>query len=172
MTLQKPKQKYTIIDTCIIQAASSKDANKAKGVTSLLEMLINEGLSLAISEFTYYENLHGLKGSDAKRAVGILKKYEWKQITNNVLTTAALFGGFYHDEKIDGIDHGDKIIAATAFLENGWILTENHKDFPNPFFILIKHFPITYKKKGSHQTMDICLYRPHSKLIKQKIEST
>lgn len=162
--------RYILIDTCIIQAASSKEKDKAKAVTALLNLFLEQGFSLAISEFTYFENLHGLKGNEAKKAVNILKKYEWKEITNEVLTTAALLGGFYRDEKLQGMDDGDKIIASTAFLENGWVLTENHRDFPSPFFMMTKHFPLTYNKGHHKQTMDICLYRPNSKLIKRKIE--
>lgn len=165
---QKIRNVY--IDTCIIQASGSKEKAKSKIVTEFLSSFINLGFSLVISEVTYFENLQGLKGIQAEQAVKTLKKYEWKEITNEVLTVAALLGTFYNEVGRRDVDMGDKIIAASTFLDNGFVLTENHKDFPSPFFLLRRHYPLTYDKGRYKQTMDVGLYAPNNKIIKRKIE--
>jgi hypothetical protein len=170
MTPQIKKTYNIYIDTCVIQASGSKDKAKSEIVTLFLSELIKSNFSLVISEVTYFENLQGLKGAQAEKAVSILKKYEWKEITNEVLTVAALLGTFYSEKGRKDVDMGDKIIAASAFLDNGFILTENHKDFPNPFFILRRHYPLIYTKGHYKQTIDLGLYAPNNKYIKRLIE--
>ncbi len=130
--LSKP---YLIIDTCIIQAASSKKKPKSEKFIQCLEDLAHI-YRLTISEYSVYENLQGLWGKQAEKAVELLKKYEWKVVSHIVLTLSAVLGGLYHDENRLDINDGDKMIGATAILEEGFILTENHSDFPPPFFFM------------------------------------
>jgi hypothetical protein len=140
-------QPYIFIDTCIIQDAGSSIRSKSEIVLGFLEKLVKEGFNLSISEFSIYENLQGLWGQRVKQATNIL----------------------YHDEKVDNVSDGDKIIAATAILENGFVLTRNHKDFPVPFFTTEKSVPLTYRN-GNHQTtLDLAIYKPNLELINRRL---
>jgi predicted nucleic acid-binding protein len=168
-TPQEQNKKYIFVDTCVIQAAGSNTKSKSDGVIKCLQGLNSEGFSLAISEITWYENLHGLWGKKALDAASILKTYEQKIVSNQVLVVASILGGLYHGDKLDGIDMGDKIIAATALLENGFVLTENHKDYPAPFFIQERYIPLTYLFKSYSKTMDLALYKPNTELINRRI---
>ena len=170
----KPQQfphtkKYIIIDTCIIQHAGSSDEGKSEAIIKCLEKLSSEEYSLAISEFTLYENLHGIWGKKARQAAETLKSYEWKIVSNQVLTLASMLGGLYKDEQVDYMTPGDKIIAATTILEHGFVLTENHRDFPSPFFICKQFLPITYIANHHQRTIDLCLYEPNSPLIARRV---
>ena len=160
---------YLFIDTCVIQAAGSKEKLKSEIVISELEKIAKD-YSLAISEFTLYENLHGLWGKRRSDAAKLLRIYERKVVSDKVLLIASLLGGLYHDENLEGIDVGDKIIAATAILENGFVLTENHKDFPHPFFLTERSIPLTCLTAGKYsKTIDLAIYRPDHNLIKRRI---
>lgn len=168
---QAQDKKYLFIDTCIVQFTGDKNKSKSEAVIQCLNLLTKEGYSLVISEITIYENLHGLWGIKAKQATDILRKYEKKVISDNVLIVASLLGGLYHDERVDGIDSGDKIIAATAILENGFVLTENHKDYPHPFFLTERSIALPYITGGKYtKTIDLALYIPNIKLISRRIK--
>lgn len=160
---------YVIIDTCVIQHAGSSDKGKSEAIISCLKDVASEGYNLAISEFTLYENLHGLWGKRAQQAAKTLKSYEWKIVSNQVLIVASILGGLYKDEQVDYMNAGDKIIAATAVLEHAFVLTENHRDFPSPFFTLKKFYPIVYKLSHHNRTIDLALYEPHETLIARRI---
>ena len=91
-------------------------------------------------------------------------------VSDTVLLIASLLGGLYHDENLEGIDAGDKIIAATSILENGFVFTENHKDFPHPFFLTEKSLPLTYLTGGRYsKTIDLAVYKPDRNLIERRI---
>lgn len=161
---------YLFIDTCVIQAAGSKEKTKSEAVIKTLGEL-SKNYRFAISEFSLYENLHGLWGKKAINAAKLLNSYERKVVSDKVLTTASLLGGLYHDEKFDNIDAGDKIIGATAILENGFVLTENHKDYPHPFFLTEKSIPLRYLAVGKYgKTIDLAIYKPDRDLIGRRIE--
>lgn len=163
-------KKYVFIDTCIIQATGSSNKSKSDAVIKCLNSIASEGYSLVISELSIYENLHGLWGKKANKASDLLRNYEGKVVSDKVLRMAARLGGLYREEKIEGIDSGDKIIAATAVLENGFVLTENHKDFPHPFFLTEKSLPLIYKVGNYNKTIDVALYKPHVSLISRRID--
>lgn len=86
-----------------------------------MDSLIQEGYTLALSDISLFENLHGLRGDAHDKALSLLKVYERKDVSSTILWLAAMLGGFYRDEKMDGVDMGDKIIAATAVLEKGHV---------------------------------------------------
>lgn len=160
---------YLFIDTCVIQTAGSKEKSKSEAMIKALGE-IAKNYRLAISEFTIYENMNGLMGEKAKEAIKLLDTYESKLVSDRALLMASLLGGLYHNEKYDGVDAGDKIIAATAILENGFVLTENHKDYPHPFFLTEKSIPLTYIASGRYsKTIDLAIYRPDSNLIERRI---
>lgn len=165
---QQNKQ-YIIVDTCVIQASESKQKTKSEAVIKCLKDLIDTGYSLTISEFSVFENLHGLWGEKAEEAVKILKGYALKIVSREVLLLAAILGGLYYEEKYDYIQTGDKIIGATAILENGLVLTYNHRDFPPPFFLTEKSITLQYKRDHYVQHLDLAIYKPDIKLIGRRI---
>lgn len=171
MTTKKisSNKKYLLIDTCVIQDAGSSTKSKSDGVLSFLKSLAEEGFDLVISEFTIYENLQGLWGKKATEAGEILKNYESKEVSRKVLIMASLFLSLYREERIENISDGDKIIAATAVLEDGLILTRNHKDFPSPFFINTKYSPIAYQTNHHSQTLDYIIYKPNIPLLNRRV---
>lgn len=162
---------YIFLDTCVLQAAASSEKAKSEKVLDCLKELTHQKYRLAISEFTFYENLHGLWGEKAQKAVTLLHSYEKKVVSDKVLIVASFLGGLYVDVKSDGPNAGDKIIAATAILENGFVLTENHRDFPHPFFLTEKSITLTYTKAGRYKkTIDLALYKPNVDLIGRRIQ--
>lgn len=166
---QKPS-KYIFIDAMVIQYAGSKPKARSEAVIKCLGDFEKEGFKIAISEFTGYENLRGLFGTQIEEAAELLSKFENKVISKDVLVMAAYFSGLYHDQKMDGISPGDQIIAATALLEDGLILTENHKDFPSPFFVRDRYVPVKYEIGSHHiKTIDFVLYRTDVTLIARLI---
>ena len=162
-------KKYLFIDTCIIQLAGSSKKAKAESVQKCLQELAKEGYSLAISEISLFENLHGLWGAKATEAATVLHTYEQKIVSNKVLIVASMIGGLYASEKIEGPSVGDKIIGATSFLERGFVLTENHRDYPNPFFTMVKHLPLYYLESHHHRTLDLAIYKPNYLFIERKV---
>ena len=161
---------YLFIDSCVIQAAGNKEKSKSEIVINTLQQISNQ-YRLAISEFTIYENLHGLWGKQADKATELLKVYERKVVSREVLLVASVLGGLYYDEQYPNIDSGDKIIAATTILENGFVLTENHKDYPHPFFLTEKSIPLTYLTAGKYEkSIDLAIYKPDILLIERRIK--
>lgn len=72
--------------------------------------------------------------------------------------------------QVNGVDHGDKFIAATAILSGSLILTADVRGFPWPFFHEIEYNPLIHivgKKTKSHM---IGLLRPDFDLIKRRFE--
>lgn len=164
-------KKYILIDTCVIQDAESSTRQKSEEVIEYLEGLAREGFSLAISEFTIYENLQGLWGKQATEAVKVLQSYEQKSVSQAVLVLASMLQGLYHDERVDNVPDGDKLIAATCILENGYVLTRDHRDFPHPYFITERSIAITYKKGRVNTTLDLALYKPNMSVITRRINA-
>lgn len=162
---------YIFIDSDILQYSADKNKSKSQAFIDLFDKLKKEGYDLAVSEIVIIENLHGLYGKRHKKAYAHLSKFVKKVVSENVLLAAAEIGGLYKDERFQDINIGDKIIAATAFLDKGFILTNNHKDFPPPFFESIEWFPTAFKTSGKYvSTIDVCLYKPRYELISRRIK--
>ena len=158
-----------IVDTCILIYAGSKQQSQADAVSKCLEQLAAEGYDLSISDFSSYEYLRGLWGKVAEQAAAAMKRYVTKEVSPQVLELASQLHGLYHDEGINNLSDGDKIIAATAVLENGLVFTRNHQDFPSPFFLpeQFMTLPIQYHHYTQH--MDLALYKPNTGLISRRI---
>ncbi|OGK55056.1 hypothetical protein A3B56_03140 [Candidatus Roizmanbacteria bacterium RIFCSPLOWO2_01_FULL_45_11] len=159
-----------LIDSQTIQFSADKNRSKSQAFLDLFEQLKKQGYELGISEITVAENLHGLYGKSRMASYAHLSQFIKKIISENVLSSAAEIGGLYRDE---GYQIGliDKIIAATAFLEKGFILTNNHKDFPSPFFESVEYFPVRFQISGKYPgTTDIVLYKMRYDLITRRIE--
>lgn len=165
----KKNKQSVIVDTCVIQYSNGSKKAESEAMISCLKEIVKEDYTLAISEITIYENLYGLDGRKVEQAIKVLKTYEWKVISNDVLMLASILGGLYRDEKCEGPNAGDHIIAATTILENGLILTNNHRDFPHPFFITEKYIPVTFKHNHYFITRDITLYKPNFPILMRRI---
>ncbi|HSW88607.1 MAG TPA: hypothetical protein VLG12_05600 [Candidatus Saccharimonadales bacterium] len=159
---------YLLIDTCVIQLAGKSDKNRSEAIIRCLAELGKE-YKLAISEFTVYENLHGLPGKKIREAVEVLNPLERKTVSSKVLLLSSMLGTLYHDENYDYIQAGDKIIASTTILEKGLVLTYNHRDFPPPFFLTKKSLSIEYKKKHYIQHLDLAIYEPNLNLLARRL---
>jgi hypothetical protein len=163
-------KKYIFLDTCILQYLGDKNKSKSKVLQECLDGLVKEGYTLAISHINYLEHMHGLFGEKAQKSYNLLLSYAWFSTKIEVFAWASWLGGFYHDEKLDGIDVGDKIIAATAILEDGSILTANHKDYPHPFFVTEKSYALPYQVGHFTKTLDVVLYKPNFELLVRRFE--
>lgn len=169
-TSQQQDKIYVFLDTCILQYLGDKNKSKAETLQKCLDSLIKDKYTLVVSEISLYEHMQGLWGAKAQKAFALLNIYEWKSVTTIVLLWATYLGGLYHDEKIDGVDTGDKIIAATAVSENGFILTSNHKDYPHPFFVTEKAFALSYSIGKFSKTLDVVLYKPNLSLLVRRLD--
>lgn len=162
--------RYLIIDTCVIQHSASSEKSKSVNLLTLFQNLTKDNFRLAISEYSVYENLINLRSKKAAVAFDLLKSYEWKSVSTEVLIFASRLKSLYHIEKVDYMNDGDVIIGTTAFLEKGYVLTENHRDFPHPFFITEKSISLSYKLGDRvHKTLDLAIYKPQISLITRKI---
>lgn len=163
------KLPYLFLDTCVVQMLADRDSYKSKAVRKVIVEELSTKYLLSISAMTAYENLHGLRGKKLGAAATLLSTFETKDITREVLVVAALIGGMYPKEE-DHIRAGDKIIGATVFLEEGFLITENHKDFPHPFYLTERYLPITYETGGHFKkTIDLSIYKPNILCIDRKI---
>ena len=117
------------------------------------------------------ENLHGLYGKQANKAYNNLSKFVKKVVSENVLLFTAAIGGLYKDVTDQIVGLADKIIAATAFLEQGLVLTNNHKHFPALLFQDMEMFSIGFKVNNKYnQVVDVGLYQPRYELIARRIK--
>ena len=162
-------KRYIILDTCSLYTPAQTRNVQAAPVIKTLKKLTEEGYSLAISEFSVFEKLKGLWRNDISETYKFLQNYEWKTVSSTVLLQASILSKLYEEEAVGvSASDGDKIVAATAILEGGLVLTINHKDFPNPFFIAQKELPITYQtKERVNKTLDFILYKPTDALIRR-----
>lgn len=169
--MKNTSPKYIFLDSHVIQYSADKNKLKSQVFLDLFNDLKQRGFEIAISEVTLLENLHGLYGKRNKKAYEYVSKFIKRAVSEEVFLSAAEIGGLYSDEGYKDIGIGDKIIAATAFLEKGFILTRNHKDFPAPFFEPIEWIPVSFQVSGRYKnTIDLCLYAPRFKLILRRIE--
>lgn len=169
MTVKNPLP-YIILDTCVIQAASSKNHHKSEAALQYLKRF-NNSSQLAISEISVFENLQGLWGKRADKALQKLKQFEWKEVNGTVLILASQLGGLYNQSGsgLANIQTGDKLIAATAILLQGFVLTINPRDFPAPFFYQQEWEPLTYQNSHYSQTLDLYVLAPNFALINRVI---
>lgn len=123
---------------------------------------LNKGWGTAISTITELEILNELPVEQEKKLKEkILNLFPRFQIEQNIIEMASLLGclyaTYYKETKIDDKhpELPDKIIAATAFVHKGAILTENMRDFPAPFFREIGSQTFTSEKK---KVQNITLY--------------
>jgi predicted nucleic acid-binding protein len=144
---QNNQKKYLLLDTNIIEYLD-KDGFKEK-IQEILRTSVQEGLEIALSEYTFFEFLDG---ANVKKEYGLNRlvgNFNIFGVDRNVLAAAAHLGTYYkdHDDELKKIGPGDKIIGATAILNQCILLTANGRDFPEPFFKEVNRILIEYELK-------------------------
>lgn len=146
----KTQQQKILLDTNVF--SDLHDREFGTEVISYIIDLGKRGFNFAISNITLYEILRGLKAENEAKVVKLLSEIFRYNITDEVLIASARLDNVFKMEhiEINSIDHGDKIISATAILTGSLILTANVRDFPWPYFHEIETKPIFYQ--SGHKT--------------------
>lgn len=167
--LQQDSITTLVIDSNFIQKLGDINPERAQAYWNLLYKLSDRLFLWSVSEITMFENTQGLWGEKYVAARDYMLKFRRFIVDKNVLLVAARLGGLYghpsNNEMYRRIDHGDKIIAATALLERGAVLTENVKDFPAPYFHHFEHQPITYLEKKLQKTDNVYICYSNNLLV-------
>lgn len=138
---KKSTTKIVLLDTNIISKLSSEKLGEM--IYGYLNgfLKVNPDWSFAISDFTYFELLNGLSSDKENEVTAFLdSSFPFYAVDREILRKAAHLGSLYKEHFAelgfsDGMpEHGDKIIAATAFKHSTLIFTTNIRDFPQPFF--------------------------------------
>lgn len=168
-----------IVDTCVISQLNSNSKKLSDNLALYLEDLSKRGYELTLSTITGYEILQNLFGEKEDKTVRLLDQYQQKEITTEVLYWAAKLRSLYkeigHEITKKG---GDSIIAATAFLLDGRVLTINCRDYPYPFFTQVEHKALEYEiTRGDNdvwytKTIDITLFRPDKVAIFKQFDAS
>lgn len=165
---QSPQFKC-ILDTNIIEYAMDRDINPV--LIPYLQSVIKRGAELVISEISVYELIKGANPNKRTLVFKTIKDYKRLEITQEILLFAALFEKIYKLQKDLEIvkrefNDIDKIIAATSFHENAFLMTGDTNDFPRPFFKELIWKSIEYKRRNKPITNHICVLRPEFEIIK------
>lgn len=165
---------HILLDTNVIQYfVGKKFSSQVREYLFYLENNFN--LVPAVSEYSFFEILRGasiLVEIEMCKALSFFKSFP---INNNLLIASALLHTLYKEDTsinyLDKISDGDKIIATTAILEEGYILTANRTDFCWPYFKEIdnKILVLQDSKKGV-KAIGISLLKPNYDLIHKKIK--
>ena len=78
---------------------------------------------------------------------------------------AALFFFLFKKDDNQKMDDGDVILASTAYLNQGHVLTANQKHFPEPYFKEVKSWDLIFKKDLRTQKQLIYLLKPNFESI-------
>lgn len=165
-----PKQKI-LLDTNIFSDLQDKSIQFP--LTLYLLDLIKRGFEFALSGITIYELMRGLSAENEKRMLEFISPYFRYFITDEVLVTSAQLDNLMkmEDIKVNSVDHGDKIISATAILTGSLILTANARDFPWPFFHEVEYNPLMYKDHNKKTRCHmLSLLTPDFVLIKKRFK--
>jgi len=161
--------KFLLFDSCLLQNMCGK---MGREIGDLLALIQTESTP-RISDYSIYELLRGANRENNIKITGILNKFQRYRITAEVLVVASLLDTLYREEKMEGGDYGDKILAATSVLTQAPIVTQNGQHFPRPFFDemninFCKKTIFEYGNKRKHTI--IHFLEPDYKAIKQKIK--
>jgi len=160
-----------ILDTNIISYAANK-ASLIEFSTYVSELALR-GFGLAISDISIYELLRGAAKQKEGELIRLLALFTRYDLSSNVMVASAQLDSIMKMEQItvEGIDHGDKFIAATAILTNSLIMTANYRDFPLPFFQEVERRLLTYMEKGRPKSICVLLLQPDLELVKLRFNT-
>lgn len=164
-----PKQKI-ILDTNLFSDLT--DQHLVTPVVAYLVDLDKRGFGFAISDITLYELMRGQSSVNEKKRLSLLQAMFRYFLSPEVLFAAAQLDNLMKMENIqvNGVDHGDKFIAATAILSGSLILTADVRGFPWPFFHEIEYNPLIHKIGNKTKSHMIGLLTPDFDLIKRRFE--
>jgi len=165
--------RYILLDTNIFTNLNNKQLNEQ--ITFLLQDAVSKGYGLGISQLSIFELLDSASLQNEIKAFSIISGLKQFKILQGVLITAGHLGCLYSEDGIDYQKHpqiGDKIIAATAIVNNAVILTFNGRHFPTPFFKIISTNALKYKQDGGRESYQVCYFlEPDIDIIKKKYDS-
>lgn len=122
-----------ILDSNVVQYFFSIPEYKDQ-ISALLIPEIQKGYGVAISDYTYFELINGSSIEKEEKLFSAIEGGKRYYVMRGVLIAAGRLGCWFDDHKIQGVDNGDKIIGATALLNQAIVLTANGRHFPQPFF--------------------------------------
>lgn len=96
---------------------------------ALLERLIGDGETLAASEVVRFELLAGVREAEIAKLERFFSVISWVPVSEQVTRTAGELARRFRGS-FSGIDDADYLIAATALLLEGRLLTTNVRHFP------------------------------------------
>lgn len=156
---------YVLLDTNILRYLNTPTIRE--GLLGYLSEIIEAGYKLAISDFVIFESFARIPKSKENQLISTLETLARFEVNWQVLLAAGQITTIYSVEKAEynHITQGDKVIAATAVLNNSPILTADCNDFPRPFFTELHKKFIFYKEKNRDKLLVAYLLAPDLELI-------
>ena len=96
---------------------------------ALMTRLVEEGETLAASEFVRFELLAGVRPGEIDALERFFSSLVWLGIDEDIARTAGSLAR-KHRKSHSGIDDADYLIAATAIVADAGLLTTNVRHFP------------------------------------------
>lgn len=94
-----------------------------------IDTLLADGADIVSSELVRFELLAGVQSEEEPAVERLLAALDWVPVTEDIARRAAAFARRYRRSH-SGIDGIDYLIAATADLLDGSLLTRNIRHFP------------------------------------------
>lgn len=127
--------------------------------------------TLYYSEISVAEVFAGVVKSHSISPVERLSDFQVLHLYQEVLMLSGYLSAIYssHSPSFQHISLADKIIAATAVLNNAHILTADVNDFPRPYFYEVSEECIMYRKKDKQYMTVFQILKPNHELISQRM---
>ncbi len=164
------KDRLILLDSCVLEYLDDEDLRPS--IVGCLNNVVKNKNTLALSEYLRFELLRGAFRKVETRMMALIDNFQRYQVTEEILIAAAQLETLYKELSVNsGISDGDKILASTAILTNGLILTANLKDFPPPFFKYNFRELIERHQKRYSQPIAIGILEPDFEIIIKNIEA-
>ena len=166
------KNSVVILDTCILQYLSKKEIRPA--LLGLFKILEGNNNVLKVSDITTFELFSECPREREKNLSEIWRRFPRYKVDPKVIMTAAHLSTLYRFEKNiehPGVSVGDKIIGATAYLTDSYILTTDSNDFPRPFFSEKYIEKAIYIEKNKEKMMYFYFLRAEYPIIHHRLQS-
>lgn len=145
--------RYILLDSDIFNHLGNADLFPQ--IIYLLRDALAKGYGISMSLYTLLELIDTASIENEVKAVIATQGVKRFKINQTILITAGHLGCMYKEDNVTKEpDKGDKIIAATAVLNNSVIFTTNGRDYPRPFFREISKPVLKYKKSDGRE---VCL---------------
>jgi predicted nucleic acid-binding protein len=164
--------RYIILDTNIFQHFGNETlANK---IIENLRYAVSQGYGLAMSQYSLIELVDNASVETEQRRINAIKGVKHFKVKQSTLIAAGHLGSLYKEDGMEEKqqpERGDKIIGATAVLNNCVIYTTNGKDFPPPYFKEIARHYLPYTKAGRDVAIMGYFLEPDLKAIEDRNNS-